>query len=99
LRNVEIPLPFGIDCLEVERAIDKALAQVGLQISLRDTLKKFPGCVHWHAKNGREVGTMEITLWPQEQRAWFTVQDGRKADWIGDKMELVQEEMQRQLCR
>jgi hypothetical protein len=62
LRNVEIPLPFGIDCLEVERAIDKALAQVGLQISLRDTLKKFPDCVHWHAKNGRGVGTLEITL-------------------------------------
>ena len=66
--------------------IDQALAQVGLNTTLRDGLKKFPGCIHWHAKNGGQPGTLEITLWPQQQRAWFTIQDGRAAGWIDAKL-------------
>ena len=97
MREIEIPLPAGIDCRDVERAIDEALAQAGLLISLRDTLKKFPGCVHWHVKNGRETGTLEITLWPREHRAWFTVQDGRRAGWIKGKIKIVKDDIQRQI--
>jgi hypothetical protein len=81
----------------VEQAIDGTLAAAGLLVSLQGTLEKFPGCIHWHAKNQGDSGTLEITLWPQERRAWFTIQDGRRADWIKDKMKLVKDEILRQL--
>ena len=86
MENVAIPLPRHVEGDTVAQVIDDALAESGLTVTLRDSLKKYPGCVHWHAKNGRASGTLEITLWPQERRAWFTVQDGRKAPWIEEKL-------------
>jgi hypothetical protein len=82
VRETEIPLPTGADCNAVERMIDEAIAEIGLQITLRGTLKRHPGCIHWHVKNDRESGTLEVTLWPEQHRAWFSVQDGRTAAWI-----------------
>ena len=66
----------------IERSIDLAIAQSGLNVTLRASLRKFPGSVHWHVKRGKESGTLEITFWPQEHRAWFTIQAGRKGEWI-----------------
>ena len=93
MENTEIELRPEIDLTEVERAIDTALAAAGLAIVLRGSLQKFPGCIHWHARQPGESGTLEITLWPQAHRAWFTVQSGRRADWIDGK----QAEMRRRL--
>jgi hypothetical protein len=86
LRDIEIHIPSQADCSQLERSIDQAIAAIGLNVTLRSSLAKFPGCVHWHVKQGREPGTLEITLWPQKHRAWFTIQDGRKAPWIDEKL-------------
>ena len=97
LREIEIPLPSSVDCGKVAQIIDDAIAQINLSITLRDSLKKFPGCTHWHAKNGRESGTLEVTLWPQKHRAWFTIQNGRSAPWIAAKLKLMTEFIARRL--
>jgi ribosomal protein S18 acetylase RimI-like enzyme len=81
-----IPLTTQGNGVAVERAIDTAIADIGLEIVLRGTLKKFPGCMHWHVKRGRNSGTLEITFWPLENRAWFSIQDRRKAEWIDEAM-------------
>jgi hypothetical protein len=86
MRNIEIRLPSGVSSRRLVRAIDRAIDVAGLTITLRGSLKAYPGCVHWHLKTGRESGTLEITFWPREQRAWFSIQNGRKARWIGEKM-------------
>ena len=82
LRKITIPLATKADGIAIKRAIDDAIAECGLRITLRGSLAKFPGCVHWHVKRAREAGTLEITSWPEQRRAWLTIQDGRKADWI-----------------
>lgn len=82
MRTIEINVPPGIGAEQIEQA----LLEAGLVISMRGTLKKFPGSLHWHAKNGRAPGTLEVTLWPNEGRAWFNIQSGRNAPWIEDKM-------------
>jgi hypothetical protein len=97
LRNIEIILPAVAGDAKVEQAIDQAVAEAGLAVTLRDTLKAFPGCIHWHVKNGRESGTLEITFWPQERRAWFSVQSGRAAAWIDEKMNVLGEAIQKRL--
>ena len=89
MQDIEISLPSHYKNDTVAQAIDTALVESGLHIIMRDTLKKYPNCIHWHAKNGNKPGTLEVTFWPQESRAWFTVQSGRNAPWIEEKLALV----------
>ncbi len=62
--------------------IDEAIEAHGLLATMKGSLKTYPGSTHWHCKRGRETGTLEITYWPTKRRAWFKVQNGRRADWI-----------------
>lgn len=102
MRNIEIQLSADIDLANVETAIDRSLHELGLTVNLRGTLKKLPGCVHWHARQSRESGTLEITLWPPEHGnpgttwAWFSVQDGRQADWIDAKIDALRTAIQQE---
>ena len=80
--DFEISLPLGTDDKGLERLSDETLEQSGLNVTLRDTLKQYPGCVHWHLKQGRQSGTLELTLWPQEHRVWFSVHRNRSAPWV-----------------
>jgi hypothetical protein len=80
VRTIPIDLPDGTD----ERAIESVCTAAGLCVSMRGTLKTCPGCVHWHFKNTNEPGTLEATFWPAQRQAWFSVQDGRTADWIDE---------------
>ena len=97
VREIEISLTSPIGLSKIERAIDQAIADVGLSVALRASLAKFPGCIHWHAKQGRESGTLEITFWPRERRAWFTIQNGRRAAWIEEKLQMVIEAIHRRI--
>jgi hypothetical protein len=97
MRNIEICLPPEVDCGALERIIDEAIAQSGLRTVLRGSLKKFPGCIHWHVKQGGQSGTLEITLWPQQHRAWFTIQSGRAAPWIEAEIDRLADLLQDRL--
>ena len=91
MQNIDIPLPTTLDNKTIETFIDAAIAQCGLGITLRDTLKKYPGSIHWHLKLGRKSGILEVTLWPEQHRAWFSVQSGRRAPWIADEISRLDE--------
>lgn len=97
MRELEIPLTSRDDRDRIERSIDAAIAGAGLAVTLRASLKKFPGCVHWHVRRGREPGTLEITYWPQEHRAWFTIQDGRRAEWIDEQATILADAIGRRI--
>ena len=95
LRDVAIQITSHADCRAIERSIDRAISDTGLNVTMRATLRKFPGCIHWHLKRGQESGTLEITLWPQERRAWFTIQSGRTAPWIEEQLKLLNDSILR----
>ncbi len=44
--DFEISLPQGTDAGTLEPLIDKMLEQSGLNVTMRTTLKQYPGCVH-----------------------------------------------------
>ena len=98
MQNIAIELPRGAILSEVEKTIEATLAAIGLQVSLRGTLKKFPGCTHWHARNPGRSGTLELTLWPQQHRAWISIQSGRTSEWITAKLPEVQQALDRHLA-
>ena len=76
----EIPLSLTGEVEKWPSQIDHIAAELGLSVTLRDTLKSFPGSIHWHLKQGKSRGVLEVTVW--KDRAWLSVQDGRTGDWI-----------------
>jgi len=75
-------IPINVDPLPTAAQVDAAAQRLGLLVTMKASLTKYPGCTHWHLKRGLERGTLELTLWPREKRLWASVQDGRTADWI-----------------
>ena len=95
VREIDIPLPRNADCLLVSKTIEEICVSNGLRVTLKATLGKFSGSTHWHVKSGNDKGTLEITLWPAQHRAWFSIQDGRVGAWIEKKVALFQDSFQR----
>jgi hypothetical protein len=80
--EIDIDIPRINDAQDLIARVESVLSSHGLTMKSRGTLKSYPGCAHWHWKYGRLTGTLEVTWWPAQQRLWFKVQSGRKADWI-----------------
>jgi hypothetical protein len=74
-----------VNTITVDAPLDEAtmediFAAEDLRITLKSTLIKYPGCVHWHLKRGKETGTLEATLW--QGKCWFSMSMGRMALWL-----------------
>jgi hypothetical protein len=82
MERVEVGIDAGLSVEALPGVIESGLASFGLQLKMRGTLRKYPGSLHWHAAKPGERGTLELTLWPAQQRLWFSVQAGRRAAWI-----------------
>jgi hypothetical protein len=91
MQEREILLCSHADDRHIERAIDQAVIDTGLHVTMRSSLRKFPGSVHWHVKRAGESGTLEITFWPQQRRAWFSIRNGRQSEWIEKSMKALGE--------
>jgi hypothetical protein len=83
----EFPLRPGTALADAAQAIEEAIIAEGLRVTLRDTLAKYPGCIHWHLKRGKETGTLEITLLNRERRVELAVQAGRDGTWTEETLE------------
>jgi hypothetical protein len=77
--NLEVDISGAAGNLE--KASERTSQETGLSVTMKTTSAKFPGSIHWQ-KKGRERGTLEATLWPAQNRLWFSMQDGRSADWV-----------------
>ena len=73
MRQIKLTLSASFDFTQAETIIDQALGEARLTVTFKTTLRQFPGCIHWHVKRGNEKGTLEITVWPKQQRIWFSV--------------------------
>jgi hypothetical protein len=82
--SIDIQVPENVTMERVGFAIDKIVLDLQLTVTMRGTLKTFPGSTHWHAKRGRGRGRgrLEVTWWPQRRKLWITIQAGRRAPWI-----------------
>jgi hypothetical protein len=78
----------------LDQIIESLCRAHGLSITMKATLSKYPGSIHWHLKRGRERGTLEVTLCPREYRLWFSMQDGRRAEWVMESARRIKEELE-----
>ena len=65
---------------DVVGEFERRCEELGL-IARRMSLKKYPGCTHWHLKKAGEKGTLEATWWPEKDRLWLSVHENRRAAW------------------
>ena len=77
----DLPLPPAANPAAIADLVERSCLAYGLTLTSRSTLAAYPGCIHWHWKRGRERGTLEVTLWPQEHRLWVSVHANRVGDW------------------
>ncbi|HEY3331788.1 MAG TPA: hypothetical protein VGK19_17285 [Capsulimonadaceae bacterium] len=87
MADTPLNLPPTADWERLPQTVEACCAAEGLTVTMKGSLVKHPGCIHWHYKRGRERGTLELTLVATTRRVWFTVQAGRTADWIAPAME------------
>ncbi|HEX4056497.1 MAG TPA: hypothetical protein VHX86_19725 [Tepidisphaeraceae bacterium] len=83
-KEIVIRLPEKISPGKIAVVIDRTTIDLGLTMTMRGTLKSFPGCTHWHLKRDRGRGTLEITWWPHRRKLWIKIQSGRTAAWIDE---------------
>jgi hypothetical protein len=68
---------------DAEAAVIEASRELGLTISTDGSLSKYPGSRHWHLKNAKRPGTLEVTYWRREQRLWLAYHSNRRGDgWV-----------------
>jgi hypothetical protein len=94
VNETPIALPKRLKPARVTALLDALLVEAGLHVTLRDTLRQYPGCVHWHLKRGRERGTLELTYWPAAGRVWLSVHRNRVAPWITPTIAALQQQLQ-----
>jgi hypothetical protein len=93
MQQFSLGLPETLSPDEMAATIDHCLAGAGLTVTMRDTLRGYPGCTHWHVKRGRERGVLEVTLWPAGRRLWLSVHQNRNAPWIDAALPALRDEL------
>ncbi|HEU0297718.1 MAG TPA: hypothetical protein VFR47_33555 [Anaerolineales bacterium] len=93
--NIEIP--EDVNAAVLIDAVERVCHAHGLNCTLKGTLVKYPGSVHWHFQKAKQKGTLEITWWENKNRLWFKVAEGRTGTWIDESMIEIKKEIQKLL--
>ena len=80
--ETQLTVPARIRAATLTRLVERAATAEQLTPTLKGTLAKYPGCTHWHYKQGKQPGTLEITWFPRERRLWFKIARNRNNAWI-----------------
>ncbi|HEU4963480.1 MAG TPA: hypothetical protein VFV52_06395 [Bacilli bacterium] len=75
LRDVKL-----LDSEQVVAAVEDVIARFELDAK-RTTLSTYKGSVHWHLKQGKKTGLLEVTYWPQNGQLWVDIHDNRRKEW------------------
>ncbi|MWC30227.1 hypothetical protein [Paenibacillus sp. MMS18-CY102] len=65
----------------VIQEIEGVIEQFELNITQKTTLSTLKGSVHYHLKQGKKAGVLEITYWPAKHRLWVEIHDNRSSEW------------------
>ena len=89
MTEYDFELPKHVDQDAIELYLDQLFHKDGLALTLKGTLRSYPGCIHWHLKQPGLSGTLEMTWWPAKKRLWAKVAAHRNAEWIAQAVEEI----------
>ena len=95
--EIELQIPDSVNSDTLVGVVEHTCIAHGLTCTLKGTLAGYPGCVHWHFKQGRQKGILEITWWEVERRLWFKVAQNRRGEWIEASIPLLKEQIEKSL--
>lgn len=95
--EIEIPEGNAIECLEAK--VELWAGEIGLTCTLKTSLRKSVGSIHWHFKQGKTRGTLEVTLSPSSGRLWCSIQAGRTGDWLEGAIQSLNGTIGGSVCR
>jgi len=95
--TVDVMIEPKVDFTQIEPVVEEVCRANQLQITLKTTLAGYPGSIHWHLKQGRKRGALELTVWPQQRRLWFKVQSGRTGVWIDEAIDRLKPQLEEAL--
>jgi hypothetical protein len=95
--EVELQIPDQVKSEAVVRVVEQVCASHDLNCSLKGTLVSYPGSLHWHVKQGKHRGTLEITWWESGHRLWFKVANGRTSESILKNIPQLQQQIEKLL--
>ena len=98
----EIEVSKRQDDSAVEAVVQDVCRAKGLEIQTKTSLKKYPGCTHWHFRRPNARGILELTWWPGETkrrapRMWLSIHGNRKAEWMSEQIPRVKALIEKQL--
>ncbi|NIK79757.1 hypothetical protein FHS15_004924 [Paenibacillus castaneae] len=82
--NSKLSQPKSLDADIIIQEIEEIINTYGLNITQKTTLSTMKGSIHYHLKQGKEAGVLELTYWPSKNRLWTEIHDNRLADWNKD---------------
>jgi hypothetical protein len=74
--EVEMQIPAFVKPNNVISQVEKICSENDLTLTLKGTLAKYSGCVHWHFKKHKQAGTLESTWWERNTACgskWHTI--------------------------
>jgi hypothetical protein len=77
-----------------EKEVEQATAAMGLQLTMKGTLKTLPTNIHWHYKKPKHKGTLEITLVLSSHQLIVECKKGRWGDWVQEVLGELVKQMQ-----
>jgi hypothetical protein len=95
LTEVELQIPESIRTDALIQVVERVCVHNGLTCTLKGTLAKYSGSVHWHFKRCGQKGTLEITWWENKHRLWFKVAENRTGTWIEDIIPVLKEQIEK----
>ncbi len=97
MKEIEIHLAGANNEKEIEQIIESVCASQSLQLAMKSSLQKYPGCIHWHYQKVKTSGALEITYWPSQNRCWFPLRGGRAKPWVIEIAKVLKAEVERQV--
>ncbi len=82
MQEIEFTVPSNCDLSRAGNLIEDVCSGLKLSAGMKGSLATHPGSIHWHFKNGKEKGVLELTLIARDRRIWAQVHSGRRAPWI-----------------
>lgn len=92
--EIELHIPTDANSDSVVEVVEQVCITNGLTCVLKETLASYSGSIHWHFKQDKQKGILEITWWEDKNRLWFKVAKGRTGDWMDEAMNKLKEQIE-----
>jgi hypothetical protein len=73
-----------------EELVERICMQQNLTSTMKGSLKSIDANTHWHFKNGKVKGVLEITLMHNTGEIILAVHENRNDDWVKTAMQQLE---------